>query len=174
MGFSATTKHFTSSDIIGPTAAYVLIRDEKSDGTAGGTATSGAWRTRDLNTIVTDETNQVTLDSNEFTLPSGKWRFDIAAPAFRVTGNQARLFNVTDNEVVDFGNSSFNPANSAGDGSHNDPARVVGQFEINAAKAFRVEHLVQTTEATNGFGLAAGVTGQNEIYTVVQLWRIPS
>ena len=31
-----------------------IIADQKSNGTDGGTATNGAWRTRDLNTEISD------------------------------------------------------------------------------------------------------------------------
>ena len=39
------TKTFTS---------HAIICDQKAGGTAGGTFTEGAWRTRDLNTEITD------------------------------------------------------------------------------------------------------------------------
>src|SRR6266516_1340078 len=40
------------------------VRDEKSAGTVGGTFSSGAWRTRTLNTTKTNEIGSASLSSN--------------------------------------------------------------------------------------------------------------
>ncbi|SVB60040.1 uncharacterized protein METZ01_LOCUS212894, partial [marine metagenome] len=47
-------------------ASYAIIADQKAQNTAGGTFTSGAWRTRDLNTEITDPDGIVSISSNEF------------------------------------------------------------------------------------------------------------
>ena len=52
------TKTFTS---------YAIIADVKASNADGGTFTSGAWRTRDLNTEITDPDGIVSIYSNQFT-----------------------------------------------------------------------------------------------------------
>src|SRR5687768_2319629 len=69
--------------------------DEKAANTAGGTFTTGAWRTRTLNTEKLDEITS-TLASNQFTLPAGTYNIVASAPAFFVSRHQTRLRNITD------------------------------------------------------------------------------
>lgn len=51
-------------------APDVIIEDQKTSGTNGGTATSGARETRTLNTLVYNAGSLASLASNDFTLPS--------------------------------------------------------------------------------------------------------
>ena len=49
--------------------SYAIIRDQKS-GAHGGTFTSGAWRTRDLNTEVADDDGIVVFSQASESLPN--------------------------------------------------------------------------------------------------------
>ena len=51
--------------------SYAIIADQKSSTTQGGGFTSGAWRTRDLNTEIADADGIVSISSNQFTLGAG-------------------------------------------------------------------------------------------------------
>jgi len=144
---------------------YILIRDEKSSGTDGGTFTSGDWRTRDLNTIVNDDTGAVILSSDQFVLPAGTYRFRGVAPSYRPNRNQTRLQNITDGTTTLLGGSQH----------HNTPADVVGlswtigQFTISASKTFEFQHR-GTTTVVGGFGIA-GSFG-TEVYATVEIVKI--
>src|SRR3990172_5694485 len=63
---------------------YVLVTDEKAQGTNGGTFTTGAWRTRDLNSEKSDVNGLATVASNQVTLAAGTWLFRCIAPACAV------------------------------------------------------------------------------------------
>jgi hypothetical protein len=150
-------------------SAYVLVKDEKTAGTEGGAFTSGAWRTRDLNTEVVDSGNHASLSSNQLTLDAGTWDFRITCPAFDVDSHQARLQNVTDATTAATGTSEFTS-------SANNPSNhsfVVGSVTIAASKTFEVQHRCQTTRATNGFGAAsnAGFTVDRETYTIAEFFK---
>src|SRR5262245_39269025 len=80
-------------------APYLCLRDEKPSGTNGGAFTSGAWRTRTLNTVVANEVG-ATLSSNQITLSAGTWRTHIEAPAFTVNDHQVRLQNITSGATI--------------------------------------------------------------------------
>ena len=142
------TKKITVANLLSLAAAafdYLQYRDQKAQNTAGGTFTSGAWRTRDLNTEVSD-----------------------SGPAAVVNRHQARLQNVTDATTVLTGTTEYTYVN-AGDGSQS-RSLIEGRFTIASAKAFEIQHQCQTTAATGGFGVAANFT--TEVYTVVELWKI--
>ena len=85
-------------------ASYAIFQDQKASDTAGGTFTSGAWRTRDLNTTVanTDTTN-ITLGTNQFTLLTGSYLIRWGAIAYEVLNHQSRLYDVTGTAAVDYG-----------------------------------------------------------------------
>ena len=146
--------------------AYILIREEQAQNTAGGTFTSGAWRTRVLNTEVTDTGNNASISSNQITLASGTYRAHILVPAYFVDQHQARLYNASDGAVVLLGTSEYSPSSGAGWVT---PSVIVGRFTLASSKVLEVQHQCAVTQATNGFGKAANFT--TEIYTVVQLER---
>lgn len=151
-------------------APYALIRDEKSSGTNGGSFTSGSWQTRDLTTIAVDSIG-VVLNSNQFTLPAGRYRISAYAPAFFVNTHKARLRNITDAETVDEGTSA--KSNDDSTNSETTQESVIRfEFEIEEAKTFEIQHQCETTGNTNGFGTATTFSTDNEIYTVVELWKL--
>ena len=145
----------TNSLVGTPTYIY----DEQSSGTDGGTFTAAAWQTRTLNKIYGD-VGRVTISSNQFTLEPGRYRIQVTAPAFTVDAHKARLYNVTDSEVVSYGTSAC----AVNDLTH---SIVNVTVSLDSAKTFKVEQYAQTTRAADGFGIAANITGVAERYTVV-------
>lgn len=141
------------------------VRDEKAQNTQGGTFTSGAWRTRDLNTSKVNTITGASLGSNQITLPAGTYFIEASAPALLVDAHQAKLYNVTDTADVIIGTSEYSgTADSVGGRSH-----VIGQFTLSAAKTLELQHRCATTRATNGFGAAGNFT--TEVYSEVKIWR---
>lgn len=144
----------------------IVLRDEKAQNTAGGTFTSGAWRTRDLNVEATDTGSLCTLSSNEFTPSAGTYFIFASAPGYKVGQHQARLYNVTDTTVTIEGTSEQSSS------SDNVATRsmVVGVFTTAGSKAYRIEHQSSATGTTTGFGLANNFT--TEVYTIVYLFKV--
>jgi len=77
----------------------IVLADEKPRGTHCGTFTHGAWRTRDLQTIVDPfglvAAGLVALGNNRITLAPGKWILDARAPAINVGHHQCRWWSYT-------------------------------------------------------------------------------
>ena len=153
--------------VISPLNDYILIVDEKSTGTDGGTFTSGAWQTRTLNTIKVDSGGNASLLSNQITLAPGKYRYHISCPAFAVDGHQAKLYNITDAVDIEFGTSMF----SGSTDFTGNRSEVFGEFEITVSTVVEVQHQCTSTKATNGFGEKANV-GSVEKYSIAEFWRI--
>lgn len=136
-------------------AQQVLVaQDEKSLGTAGGTFTAGAWRTRTLNTLVQNHIGGASLASNQITLPAGGYYAFASAPAYNVDAHQLRLQNVTDGATLIRGSTPF-----AGDllllVNEGVTAHLVGWFSLSAPKAIELQHRCALTRATDGLGLAS-------------------
>jgi hypothetical protein len=144
---------------------YVNIQDQKAQNTQGGTFTSGADRTRDLNTIVSDTAGIATLASNQVTLPAGTYRCYITAPAAAVDRHQAWLYNTTDAATVFRGSSEVGSTSIVS----SQRSTITGRFTISAPKTFEVRHRCQTTLSGKGFGYEANFG--TEVYTIVELWK---
>jgi hypothetical protein len=138
------------------------IKDVKVANTTGGTFTSGAWQTRDLNTIEGD-TSFLSLSSNQFSLEPGVYDIEVTAPAFRVDNHKAKIYNISDSSDVMFGSSEYS-LNSSEDCSS---SLIFGRIVINSTKTFEIQHRCLTTRASNGFGVAANFG--EEVYTQVKI-----
>lgn len=144
--------------------AYALIRDEKAANSAGGTFTSGAWQTRDMNTEAFDPGGIVSISSNQFVLAAGTYFIFARAPAFLCDRHKAKLYNVTDASDTLIGSSAYSGTNVQND------AIVQGRFTIAATKTYEIRHQCETTKITDGFGVQSNFS-VTEVYTEVQVWR---
>ena len=50
-------------------------------------------------------------------------------------------------------------------------ATTTGRFTIAAAKDIRLEHYCDTTQATNGFGIACNFAGVVEVFAELEFWK---
>ena len=149
--------------------SYALLADIKSAGTAGGgTLTSGDWRTRDINTEVSDPDGIVSISSNQFTLGAGTYRILANIPAYQTNRHQSALYNVTDTSYVQFGSTEYC-------GSSDNVASISilrSQFTISGSKAFEIRHRCQTNSTTYGMGvgLADYWTGSS-MFMVLEIFK---
>lgn len=148
-------------------APDVIIEDQKASGTLAGAFTSGADRTRTLNTLVRNVGTLATLASDQFTLPAGTYYIEWAAPAFRVDSHQSLLYNATATSTVKRGSSEYtaNAGNYCSNFSHG--SAVV---TIALPTAFEIRHRCTVTSTNYGFGQPAGLG--TETYTAVKIWRV--
>lgn len=149
------------------TQSFVHVRDEKSSGTDGGTATSGSYETRDLNTSVTNTVTGASLSSNQVTLPAGTYYIEASAPGFRCDNHKLRFQNVTDASTAIIGPVEAN----SGGVAIGTRAFLHGRVTIAGSKAFELQHRVAVTRSTDGHGNAAGF-GDTEAYAEVRIWKI--
>ena len=141
-----------SVTVVSPLIKTAYLKDEKSAGTAGGTFTSGAWQTRDLN-ILEGDTSFISLAANQFTLGKGKYIIEFDAPAYRVNSHKCKIRNITDSVDIEIGSvEDANAGNNAGSKS-----TVFAEVILNSSKTFELQHRCQTTFATTGFGIEFNV-----------------
>jgi hypothetical protein len=148
------------------TSQIMIVRDEKSNGTDGGTFTSGAWRTRDLNDVLINTITGASLASDRITLPAGIYKIAANASAFDVNSNVAKIANITDSSDEVIGSTEkTSGTNNTG------KSFIVGVINITSTKVFEIQHRCQSTKSTNGFGLSSSF-GVVEIYTAVSIEKI--
>ena len=149
--------------------SYAIICDQKSLGTDGGTFTAGAWRTRDIDTEVSDEDGIVTISSNQFTLQAGNYFIEASAPAYHVDRHQAALYDITADNFHTVGTNEY----AKGDAGTGSRSIVTARVTISSANVYEIRHRCQTTFATYGFGVFIGtsqwITDNN--YTYVKIFK---
>ena len=137
--------------VSGGSISYVKVSHVEESGTAGGTFTQGAWRTRPLNTEDSDEDNICTLSSNQLVLDAGTYKVEGISAVYDVNLHQCRLYNVTGSAVLVLGitqhaNSNYNVGSVS---------EISGKFIIAASQSIELQHYCVLTKATQGFGVAA-------------------
>jgi hypothetical protein len=144
-------------------------REEQASGTHGGTFTAGAWRTRVLNTILTNDIG-ASLASNQITLPPGKYKIHASCPAYFVDGHKAILYNVTAADTSIVGTSEYAYVTAA------TPTPVTRSFvngviTISVNTVFELRHRCEATTATTGLGCAVTL-GVAEVYSEIIIEKI--
>ena len=151
----------------GSFTSYAIISDQKDKDTDGGTFTSGAFRTRDLNTEIADPDGIVSIASNQFTLGAGDYLIEASAFAYKVNRHVLRLQNITASTTVQIGTMEY--ATSGADVGNR--AFVVARVSLTANTTFEIQHRSQSTYATQGFGIRSTFTGVNSNYTIVKIFK---
>ena len=143
-------------------ATYAIFRDEKNSSTDGGTFTSGAFRTRDLNNTQINQISGASLASNQITLPAGTFYISAFLGVYGVLGNQARLQNITDSTTTIVGVSEYSVSGS--------PTSLEGVFTIAASKVFELQHRGENTISGYGFGIKNSFS--DNFYTLITIAKV--
>jgi hypothetical protein len=171
MGFNQTTKHFTGALPTGRASdhreASIILQDRRGSDVDGGDFSNVGWQTRPLNSIVNDDTGEVSLVSNQFTLPAGSYVIRAFAGAYRVNNHTTRLRNITDSTTTLEGVPNFAPGTSD---LHMTASWVVGAFTISAPKTFELQHQGTRTQTGDGFGPSTGFNAES-VYASVELLK---
>ena len=146
----------------GPT--YAVFADEKASG-GGGTFTTGAWRTRDINTTTYNGITGCSLASNQITLAAGTYILEAHLPFQDSDLTAARVYNITDSSVAGFGGNAYLSLNSS-----DAESIIITAFTITGSKVFELQHQGTKTRAGTGFGQNNGL--QTEVYTQVLIQKI--
>ena len=86
---------------VGKFASFAVVADANNTGNQNaGDFNSGAWRTRILDTEISDTDSIVSLSSNQFTLQAGNYFIVAWASALQVNGHQARLRDITNLSLI--------------------------------------------------------------------------
>jgi hypothetical protein len=145
--------------------SYAVFNDTKSSGTGGGTFTSGAFRTRDINTTVFNGITGASIASNQITLAAGTYYIDANAPAYQVNNHVTRLQNITDSTTTLTGSCVQSDTSAVSNIS-----TIMGAFTIAASKTFEVQHRAVGTFASTGFGLQTSFS--DCVYTQITVIKV--
>jgi hypothetical protein len=170
---SGTWQKLTASQLTGtgnPWTQLLQVQDEKTSGTAGGTFTQGAWRTRTLNTTKTNEITGASLASNQITLPAGIYEVEASAPAYDAENHVLKLVNITDTADLVMGVGGYHNSNVNGDVGTIQVQTVsylAGRFTLAGIKVIELQH---RASKSGSFGVAHSLG--TEIYAQVRIRKV--
>lgn len=146
----------------------VILQEQQTSGTEGGSASAGTTYTRTLNTEVSDASGLCSLSSNQFTLTAGTYELLAFVPSFAVAGSQAFLYDATAAAEV----SGTLGANSyTGSNGYTVLSVIAAVFTAVSGHAYEIRHKVASTYASQGLGVSNYVS-RTEAYTTVMLRRV--
>jgi len=142
-------------------SGYAIFVDQKSQNTAGGTFTLGAWRQRDLNTTITNtDTTNITLGTNDFTLLAGNYLIQWEAIAYYIAGAITRLHD---------GSSSVGQGLS--DYYTGQTLKAMGSARVTpgTSTTYQIQQYSNGTQPTDGLGKAANISVEQ--YVTVTIYK---
>ena len=171
---NVATVNFSTDSTQKKSFGHAYIVDQKAAATAGGSFTSGAWRTKDLNTEIFDYGGIVSISSNQFTLANaGTYTIYWRSPALMVEYHISRLYDVTNTTGYN-GSSEYSYQDGA-------TTHSVGEerLTITGSTVFEIQHYCNATQSgdwargtKSGYN-GSGGSGANvpNVYTIVEIWR---
>lgn len=167
------TSDGAGNSIWGDKEQFLHVQDQKANGTDGGTATSGSYQTRDLNTVETNEIAGASLAANRITLAAGTYYVEWSAPAHAdgavTSRHKTRLSNISGAAVSIIGTSEF--VESSGSEPVTTRSFGAGRFTIAGSTVLELQHRVEVTNSADGFGQSVSF-GDIEVYSDIKIWRI--
>lgn len=159
--------YLISGETMTTTRDYVRLSHRLSSGQHGGTALSGGWYIRPINTIESDNSSIVTLSQNQFALPSGTYEAHIVSTHQGNVGQvQSRLVRSGTNDVVLQANNSRMASNILASVN----SVIEGQFNLTTQTVLELQYRVTSTVSLFGLGVACGF-GNDETYATITLFR---
>lgn len=158
--------NLSSSDIA---ENIFIIRDEKTNGTAGGSSVASGSNQRELNTIVKNTITGASLvDSTTFELPAGNYEIRASAPGYGVGANKIWLFAASPlfTEFL-IGENAYAAA------SNGCIAVLDDSFTIASTTQFILIHYTTNAVATNGLGVAVSAGASiPEVYASINIKKV--
>ncbi len=151
----------------------MYAQDQKPSGTDGGTFTSGAWRTRMLNTEIVNTIAGASLASNQITLPAGTYRITATAPAHNVNKHKAMIYGVSG----DTGNLMLGTSENTTDGYASTglptttASKIDGVITLSNASVIELRHRCENSSSGTGMGTASGF-GVAEVYSSIVIEKL--
>ena len=134
-----------AADTGGLFESYACIADKVAASVAMQTITSGAWRTRNINTEITDPDGIVSISSDQFTLAAGSYILRVSMEVTKGTGHSTRIYDITNTAVVEYGGAGYMDTGN----NEESWAPVIARVTPSGATVYEVQQIVTAT-ATPG------------------------
>jgi len=155
-----------ATDTGGLFSGYAIFADQKTAGTAGGTATAGDWYQRTINTtIYNGDASNIALGTDTFTLQPGSYWIDLGSTLYQCQEARTRLVDTT---TAGTPTISVSPCLHASSSSIWSPIKI--RVTPSSAITYRVDYRCNNTQATYGLGDAQS-WGEVEQYLTCTIFK---
>lgn len=166
--YEVANKKYVDDNI--PTAAtdtlrranYLRYSDTKSINTSPQTSAANAWTTRDLTTEDVDYGTLGSLGSNQITLGAGWYYCQAASTLGNVAVARIRIYDVTNSSQLLISHNYY--------GYNDINATLGGYFMLSDTASIELQYYTKT--AGRAMGWVFNASGNTEVYSVVELWRV--
>jgi hypothetical protein len=146
---------------------YAVIRDVRNPGVDAGQGNAGA-NDRVLNDLDTNIPG-LTLSSNVFTLPPGRYKITASAPAFYINRHKIVLRNPNSGAILLTGTAEDTPQGMAMGTTTR--SFIEGRITLATSTPLHIRHYLQSARGGDGLGRATNIAGVQEVYTLVNIER---
>jgi hypothetical protein len=157
-----------------------IVQDQKSSGTAGGTAVTSAWTTAVLNTSLSNSITGSSLASNKITLPAGTYEVEAFKTFYMTRDSRIRFKTADDDSIIIYGPQAYLGEFSSNSDQRTESGGILSlksRFTIATTTDFILQYLVVGTpsdgSATHGLG-APMSSGTAEVYATVAILDLAS
>lgn len=146
---------------------YFYARDEKTAGSTGGSSSSNAWHTRDLNTIKINLIG-ATLASNRITLPAGRYYIAARMPSYAGASTRGGIFNYPAGSLLISGPSQY-CGGGFGINVWND---VEGEITLAAQATIELRTWISEANSWGLGGQTSTSIGLQGVFSEVRIWKM--
>jgi len=157
---------------LGPGSQVLLVHDEKTQGTDGGSTSTGSWQTHDLNLVELNTISGASLATNQLTLPAGDYIASCHMAFFR-TGEhiQCRIRDV-DTPATLLLSVDISTDNSTGIGGSQEQCPMVGSFTLSQARTVEFQYQVSVANAGDGLGQSGTDTSEARRFATMLIRKV--
>jgi hypothetical protein len=143
------------------------IQDQKSSGTAGGSAATGTWTNSVLNTVITNTIDGASLNSNQVTLPPGRYRVTATKSFYMTHQTRTRWKTAGSDSIIRYSVVAYigrDQGGASGTAATGGIVTFKAEFLLTETTTF----VLQYRAANSGsLGVASSVASTPEIYAEV-------
>lgn len=169
ISLSAGRTFLSIEAVVSGRPSLLHVRQEETDGTAGGTLTAATWNVRVLNTVPTNEISGASVASNQITLPAGTYEITANAMAYLVNGTRLRLRDTTGVATLIAGMNANAHATAS---SQMGMPTLRGRFTLTVTSVLELQQWAQATRASDGAGIISTDTDEVEVYADVMIEKV--
>lgn len=144
------------------------IQEQRSSGTSAGTSTGRSYNDdiRNINTVLTNNITDASLNNNIVTLPAGEYYIVASAPGIGCGSHQLNLKTGTGTALLN-GTSEYTSTRT----SSTTRSNVSGVITLETETNITLEHYTDYRVYTYGLGYATS-NGEVEVYTDLKIWKL--
>ena len=163
-GSHATIETIESSVLVVPSYGFAQVQYQVPNGNNGGSATTGSFQDRPLNTILYDNIG-ITLASNTINIPVGVYHLTGIAGFYKISNGRLRWYNSTTSTAMSAINFYAGPVDMGINISIDTVVTLTTPCDL------KLQYRVSTSTSTTDLGVGNGF-GDSEVHASVTIRRI--